>query len=257
MKFAFVDGTRREAEPGLSGCCSLHGHAMVAKCGEIRSWHWAHQGNRSCDPWWENETEWHRNWKAHFPEDWQEAIHHAENGERHIADVKTSRGWIIEFQHSYINPDERRSREAFYKKLVWIVDGSRRKRDVAQFTSAWNAGAPIGPIRMIPKVFSEECRLLREWAVSMPPVFLDFGEGPIWWLLNKGLDKPTYVAPYSRTEFIGIHRGEAFQAATEFDNFVKNIEGLVAQYEQFQARSTSRQRFRDPLAQIDSRQRRF
>jgi hypothetical protein len=50
----------------------------------------------------ENETEWHRAWKDQFPPEWQEIVHLAGDGERHIADVKTGDGWVIEFQHSYI-----------------------------------------------------------------------------------------------------------------------------------------------------------
>ena len=69
---------------------------MVARCGEVRVRHWAHKGRRLCDPWWENETEWHRAWKDQFPADWQEVVCYAEDGERHIADVKTHAGWVIE-----------------------------------------------------------------------------------------------------------------------------------------------------------------
>lgn len=45
-----------------------------------------------------------------------------ESGEKHIADVKTDSGWVLEFQHSNINPKERLSRNSFYPKLVWVVD---------------------------------------------------------------------------------------------------------------------------------------
>jgi len=55
-----------------------------------------------CDNWWENETQWHRDWKNHFPVEWQEVVQIAEDGEKHIADVKTSEGWVVEFQHSYL-----------------------------------------------------------------------------------------------------------------------------------------------------------
>jgi competence CoiA-like predicted nuclease len=132
MRFALVDGQRREAESGLSGECDGCESALVAKCGEVRVRHWAHRARRNCDPWWENETEWHRSWKARFPDHWQEILHHATDGERHRADVKTAHGWALEFQHSFIKPEERRSREAFYAKLMWVVDGTRRKRDKAQ-----------------------------------------------------------------------------------------------------------------------------
>ena len=107
---------------------------MIAKCGDQRVWHWAHRGVRVCDPWWEPETEWHRAWKNEFPADWQEAIHFAQTGEKHVADVKTQSGMVIEFQHSFLKTEERMSREAFYRKMVWVVDGRRRKRDAAQLS---------------------------------------------------------------------------------------------------------------------------
>ena len=96
----------------------------VAKCGDIRVRHWAHKGHLVCDPWWENETKWHRDWKDHFPTNWQEVVHRAADGERHIADVTTGEGWVIEFQHSYLRPEERRSRDAFYPKLIGLAEKS-------------------------------------------------------------------------------------------------------------------------------------
>jgi competence protein CoiA len=72
---------------------------------------------------WENETDWHRQWKNLFPEECREVVHIAENGEIHRADIKTSTGIIIEVQHSAMTDAERISRESFYKNLVWIIDG--------------------------------------------------------------------------------------------------------------------------------------
>jgi competence protein CoiA len=111
MKFAVVEGERRDAQPGLSGKCRHCGDAMIAKCGQLRVWHWAHRGTRTCDHWWEPETEWHRAWKSEFPEDWQEISHtNPVDGEKHIADVITDSGVVIEFQHSPLRRDERESR---------------------------------------------------------------------------------------------------------------------------------------------------
>ncbi len=87
MKFALVNGERREAEPSLMGECLGCGNPVVAKCGEVRIKHWAHKARARCDAWWETETEWHRAWKNQFPSEWQEVIHYAENGEKHIADA--------------------------------------------------------------------------------------------------------------------------------------------------------------------------
>ena len=133
MKFALVHGKKVEATKGARGRCRYCDSEVIAKCGEIRIDHWAHKGRRHCDHWWEPETEWHRSWKDKFPNDWQEARHEAEDGEIHKADVKTEDGWVIEFQHSFLNQEERRKRNAFYRKIIWVVDGLRRKTDKLQF----------------------------------------------------------------------------------------------------------------------------
>ncbi len=100
------------------------GYRMIAKCGPRIIHHWAHYGRKQCDPWWENETEWHRTWKNYFPEECREISHIADNGEIHRADVKTPTGIVIEIQHSSMTDKERISREEFYQNMVWVVDGS-------------------------------------------------------------------------------------------------------------------------------------
>lgn len=235
MKFALVDNVRRLPEPGLFGGCPIYGHLMIAKCGAIRVHHWAHQGNPSCDPWWENETEWHRAWKEHFPDAWQEVIHVAES-EKHIADVKTTRGWVLEFQHSPIKPEERRSREVFYKQLIWVVDGTRRKRDRAQFLQALDSGASVKAYPSMRRISTDECALLREWSSSTSRVFFDFREdGIIWWLLGKGAGKPVYAMPLSSIEFIKKH----LDPADDFDKLEKLAEGIAVNTERLMAQSHS------------------
>jgi competence protein CoiA len=86
--------------------------------------HWAHSGRRNCDPWWENETAWHRDWKSLFPEHCREICHTAPDGEIHRADITTPTGIVIEVQHSSMTDAERLSRESFYGNLIWIVDGT-------------------------------------------------------------------------------------------------------------------------------------
>lgn len=123
MQYAQVDGERREASQGAHGQCPSCGAAMVAKCGPRVMHHWAHAGRRDCDPWWENETAWHREWKNLFPESCREITHVAPDGEIHRADIKTPTGIIIEVQHSAMTDAERISRENFYGNLVWLIDG--------------------------------------------------------------------------------------------------------------------------------------
>lgn len=125
MEIALVDGQRQKPQPLLKGVCQACGKPALAKCGEKILWHWAHQSRKSCDPWWENETDWHRRWKHFFPEAWHEVVQHdPETGEKHIADVRTANELVIELQHSAMPHDELRSREAFYKRMIWIVDAT-------------------------------------------------------------------------------------------------------------------------------------
>jgi hypothetical protein len=191
---------------------------MVARCGEVRIKHWAHKGTRRCDSWWENETEWHRNWKNQFPSDWQEIVQYAEDGEKHIADLKTQEGWVIEFQHSYIKPEERRSREAFYQKLIWVVDGTRRVSDKKRFfevlgdgDSSFNKNYPS-----LKSTFPEGA-LLRDWIDSNTHVFFDFGDEDLWWLLSGSDEYWAFILPLPRSKFIEIHNAEP----QEFESLIK------------------------------------
>ena len=123
MKYALSNKDRIEATPKAKGICQCCGSELVAKCGTQKIWHWAHKGKRNCDHWWENETQWHRDWKDNFPKEWQEVVHLSDDGEKHIADVKTPNGLVVEFQHSAISLKEKLSRETFYKDMIWVVDG--------------------------------------------------------------------------------------------------------------------------------------
>ncbi|WP_205603562.1 competence protein CoiA [Cyclobacterium sp. SYSU L10401] len=134
MKFAIVNGTKAEATKGVNGICPSCSAELIAKCGERKINHWAHQASRNCNPWWEPETEWHRSWKNNYPIEWQEVSLLDENtGEKHIADIRSAHSLVIEFQHSPIDPKERETREKFYRNMVWVVDGTRLKRDYPRF----------------------------------------------------------------------------------------------------------------------------
>tara|TARA_R110000868_G_scaffold400516_1_gene675100 strand:+ start:101 stop:877 length:777 start_codon:yes stop_codon:yes gene_type:complete len=212
MKFALVDNQKTKATKGAKGFCPSCGSELIAKCGEVKLHHWAHKGVRNCDPWWENETQWHRSWKSHFSKEWQEVVHKADNGEKHIADVKTEHGWVLEFQHSYLNPEERRSRDAFYPKLVWVVDGLRRKRDKKQFQNILEDSTVIHSQPVIRKVnWPKECRILTEWLTSPNLVFFDFQESNLWFLLPIPSSSEAFIMTIFRKDFIEYQINERFE----------------------------------------------
>lgn len=127
MHFAIDEhGYRVKPFPKGRATCALCKADLIAHCGEIYSWHWQHSSDRDCDPWMEHETEWHRRWKAKFPDTWQEVI--IENTqEKHIADVLTDKGVVIEFQNSSISSSVIRIREAFYGNMIWVINANTFK----------------------------------------------------------------------------------------------------------------------------------
>ena len=177
-------GLKQSLNQVLNGQCDFCNSEMVAKCGEIKIWHWAHKSKRNCDPWWESEGEWHRAWKNQFPANWQEVIHQdPSTGEKHIADVKTPTGLVIEFQHSPISPDELNSRELFYQNMIWIVDGDRGALDFSYF----NMGLSMEPINFHPLaygvVWMGTGRFLPNWADATADVYFDFSQCNVLWKL--------------------------------------------------------------------------
>lgn len=234
MKLAMVNGEKREPERGLLGACIGCGNPMIPKCGPIKIWHWAHKSDCECDHWRENETPWHRAWKDHFPKENQEVRQKDQGtGEWHIADVKTTRDYILEFQHSFLSSSERQSRNKFYgEKLVWIVDGLKRQKDKSQFELFLKNAIPLHQDSPILKLhpFLNECRILEEWSECNVPAFFDFGsELPLWCLLPKSSKGHYYMLEYSRQNFIALH-SESLNGYT-FADFINYLVRTIIAYE--------------------------
>ncbi len=227
MNLAIIEGERHAAQPGLVADCPACSKAMIAKCGTRRVWHWAHRGTRSCDHWWEPETAWHRAWKNEFPESWQESIHMSATGEKHIADVKTSHGKVLEFQHSFLRPEERDARESFYRDMAWVVDGARRARNGAQFVAALRDAIVLCQKPLIVSAFTHESALMQEWVAARTPVYFDFGEieqgdgnAAVLWRFSPCPNARAYLSPIPKAQFVHAHRegmalDEAYRTAFE------------------------------------------
>jgi competence protein CoiA len=227
---------------------------MIAKCGKIRVRHWAHQSLVACDHWWEPETEWHRNSKNRFPEHWQEIIQTAADGEKHVADVETASGLVIEFQHSTIKPDERDSRELFYGNMVWIVHAWRVK-DAPQFLAA-SLGEQIATLPNFPTypVRPSKSALLRNWGNSRVPIYFDFGDDfPLWRLNSLIQNERAYLSPVSKSVFVDVHlKGLPFETMC-----TDAIHRADAELMRFAARSGQPNGFHRYLARAERNRQRF
>lgn len=250
MKYALVNGQKVEATKGAKGICRLCGNKVSAYCGNEYVNHWKHDKKYGCDSWHENETEWHRMWKDYFPKDWQEVVQFDDAGEKHIADVKTQSDWVLEFQRSHINPEERQSRNTFYAKLVWVLDGTRRKRDKPCFHRILDEyeirsddprfKAVIGP---------DDCKLIKEWHESNALVFLDFqyedeNKQPIiWFLFPKVAENEAHLFPISRDYFIELHN------KNKFDELIERV------IDPFIIKLTHKERMKDEMEETRERER--
>jgi competence CoiA-like predicted nuclease len=99
---------------GQQGRCPKCGSEVIAKCGSIKIWHWAHKAKNDC-AWYSAESEWHREWKSLFPPSKIEVFIN-----QNRADAIDATGRVWEFQNSYLNGEEIKEREQAYENLLWI-----------------------------------------------------------------------------------------------------------------------------------------
>lgn len=131
------NGNRIHPTKGAVGICQTCKNDVRAYCGEIYIHHWKHIDATLCDSWKENETEWHREWKGIFPFDWQEVVVR-KNGQEHRADIKTPNGLVVEFQNSSISSFDVKSREQFYKNMIWVINAQKFNKNIILWSEVTN-----------------------------------------------------------------------------------------------------------------------
>ncbi len=128
LKAIDENNKRISPEKGKLGFCQLCRQRVRAYCGEINIHHWRHIEIQNCDSWNDGETEWHREWKNEFPDDWQEVIIE-KDFEKHIADIKTPNNLVLELQNSSISSTTIKIREKFYGKMIWLINANEFKEN--------------------------------------------------------------------------------------------------------------------------------
>lgn len=250
MHIALVNGARTPPSSGLNGTCPVCERDMVAKCGDIRVHHWAHRGRRVCDHWWETETEWHRNWKNKFDIGWHEVIALDDAGEKHIADVRTPLGITVEFQYSHLRPEERASREAFHKNLVWVVSGTRLQRDFKRFLEGMMYRRETTRRGIFVVSMPDQC-FPANWLNSSVPVFFDFllesedderthfERQPLWCLFPGRAEGHAVLGRFSRDQFV-----EMVSTKPALFDFSGAVESLAASLRQERQAQVLAERYR-------------
>lgn len=224
MQYALVNDEKVEPTPKSIGNCQVCGKEVISRCGDINIWHWSHHKNKSCDGWYEPETEWHRNWKLIFGKKNSEVvIQH--DGIKHIADIYTNSKIVIELQNSPIQSQLIQKREDFYgDRMLWIVNGSHFDENITiYYTNCLNS-----PIKMPHGWFniksgevaynSEAKRELKgtfvwswprkSWSVATRNLFIDFGGPELFWV-KSGMGTRHGEGQYvSKERFIRKYGGD-------------------------------------------------
>ena len=166
-----------------------------------------------------------------------------ETGEKHIADVSMVHNLTIEFQHSHIGSLERTSREKFYENMVWVVDGTRLKKDYPRFLKGKKNGFEnqIFYSTENPKNFRVDlidwC-FPSAWLGSSVPVIFDFrGDGTVndlesirdsLYCLFPQFGEYARVAEISRNAFINSTIGGDWISRTQdFTEEIKRLDEIA------------------------------
>lgn len=158
MLYAYNSENRKVTpEPKLTGKCIVCGNDMIAKCGEIVVWHWAHKvGSNECDNWYEPITSWHKGWIDLFDSDETEIMIEGDNKkEKHVIDIRTKRGNKIDLQSKRLKINELEKRDKFWGGSTWIINSEdffkggltffnneEKSKNYAEIIEGWNY--PIG-----------------------------------------------------------------------------------------------------------------
>lgn len=200
------NGEKIEATPQVEAYCPGCSSKLIPKCGSVNIWHFAHKGE-DCDPWYEPETKWHRDWKGCFSKEQQEVVMG-----KHRADVRLQNGTIIEFQNSPISTEEILEREAFYKKMVWVINAQdwdkkfvlRRKEDYQSFR--WKH----------PR---------KSWWYATCPIYLDMGNGVLFRIQKIHKSIPCFGWGFIKTGIEFLKKCNSISIPSHFveHDFIKSI----------------------------------
>lgn len=178
--YAVVDGVRThisEAARLQHGICPVCGAELVARKGKFREDHWWHVNGKRCDPWYQPKGPWHLYWQNMFPKECQEVVVEGDvdgTRVRHIADVKTFGGIVLEVQYSAISPETIAIREAFYCGMLWLANMTRVWSD-NNVLEAMKRNGPYAVGEEMAWVVNETRLIARQkWFLATKPVAFDF-----------------------------------------------------------------------------------
>ncbi|MGF6851099.1 competence CoiA-like predicted nuclease [Chitinophaga sp. W3I9] len=145
MQYAINDKNEKiKVRPNGRAICPNCRLPLIAKCGQLNIWHWAHMDLKECDDWnYEPITDWHLEWQGHFSSAETE-VFIKQNNESHRADILNKENIVIEIQNSPIQANEIHEREYFYgKKMLWVINSKEFKHNLNLKEYPFNASTDV------------------------------------------------------------------------------------------------------------------
>lgn len=228
MQYALLNNERipatKSKEIAYCSCCNSE---VRAYCGDIMVWHWKHVKKEECDSFYEPETKWHRDWKNKFSKENQEVVCFDEiTGEKHVADIKLNNGVVLEFQNSPISLREIKSRNDFYKKIIWVLNGDKFKKNFNYLNYSYlpedvywydwkyaNSFSKLNSLHNGLKFYERQSEHLR----MTTHVFIDFGGDSVFKILSGDSGYGT-VKRFSKKDFIEKYKQHEYISQTQTEN---------------------------------------
>lgn len=166
------------ASPSKKALCPFCKKKVIAKCGEINIWHWAHENKQECDSWSEGETDWHLEWKKQFePYETEVTLIKGDNETKHRADIyyapfNDERKVVVEIQKNHISTNEIQERECFYGNMCWVFNAEEFKQNLS-INKYDNGNYPKS------RYFSWKYKR-KSLLVCKLPIYLDLGEDELF-----------------------------------------------------------------------------
>ncbi len=196
MLTALINNQRVSPDPGIKGAvCECCNGSVIPACGDINIHHFRHEKGPDCDSWHEPMSKWHIDWQKQFNNDFTEVVVN-NNGKKHRADVKNSKGTVVEFQNSPISVSMVKDRESFYGNMIWVFNADIfkssielspfycLKEDFIDVTCFQNPKQNINELKKDKQIvgFCWPYHRRKYILHCKKPVFVDLGVGILLWI---------------------------------------------------------------------------
>lgn len=229
-RISVINGDGSKNTKAFCPCC---GKPMVAKAGEIRRPHWAHVKAERCDEWWEQESDWHIDWRKRFLDADKTSvkvdIEHVldKNGEKHFSDVRIDDRLSLILRRARLDPKAVNERISFFGDLIWMVQGN-----VSEYHKLERQidNRELSEVEGLPNCYICERAVdgfCGRWIYSQSIVVFDFrlassNEDEKLWIVIPGKGWTRNVVCLSIEQFLDrlLKRGRLFEKSVEDVNSV-------------------------------------